>query len=146
MSFNVVISSDKKVSGTNDDATYNFNFQQFEKGEYEVSFCYCSSLDTEQALYNNIQQVELPDLQQLNYRADTKIGTASSGVIGMTYANKVDGKEQYKATWGENPPIYCKGLPSSSTFRVKLVEIPDAPSSSIHPPDYYVLILSFKKI
>jgi|TARA_R110001606_G_scaffold92687_1_gene205939 hypothetical protein len=146
MSFNVVISSDKKVSGTNTDATYNFNFQQFEKGEYEVSFSFCSSMDQEQSIYNNIQQIELPDLPQLNYRVDTKIGTASSGIIGITYPLKVDGKEQYKATWGDNPPIYCKGLPSSSTFRVKLVELADAPNSNIHAVDYYVLILSFKKM
>ena len=146
MSFNVVISSDKKVSGTNTDATYNFNFQKLEKGEYEVSFSFCSSLDTEQTNYNNIQQVELPDLPQLNYRVDTKISTASSGIIGITFPFRVDGKEHYRAFWGNNPPIYCKGLPSSSTFRVKLVELSDAPNSIIHPVDYYVLILSFKKL
>ena len=144
MSFNVVISSNKKVSGTNADATYNFQFQQFQHGEYEVSFSYQSSLDTKQ-LTNNIQQIELPDLPQLNYRADTKIGTASSGVIGLCYAEIVDGKERYVSRWGDNPPIFCKGLPSSGTFRVKLGEETDG-SSTIDIPDDYVLILSFKKL
>jgi len=144
MSFNVVISSNKKVSGTNADATYNFQFQQFQQGEYEVSFAYQSSLDTK-ALTNNIQQIELPDLPQLNYRADTKIGTASSGVIGLCYAEIVDGKERYVSRWGENPPIFCKGLPSSGTFRVRLVEEADG-TATFDAPEDYVLILSFKKL
>tara|TARA_B100000768_G_scaffold143699_1_gene135955 strand:+ start:2656 stop:3090 length:435 start_codon:yes stop_codon:yes gene_type:complete len=144
MSFNVVISSNKKVSGTNADATYNFQFQQFQQGDYEVSFAYQSSLDTK-TLTNNIQQIQLPDLPQLNYRADTKIGTASSGVIGLCYAEIVDGKERYVSRWGDNPPIFCKGLPSSGTFRVKLGEETDG-SSTIDIPDDYVLILSFKKL
>lgn len=144
MSFNVVISSNKKVSGTNADATYNFQFQQFQNGEYEVSFSYQSSLDTK-ALTNNIQQIELPDLPQLNYKADTKIGTASSGVIGLCYAEIVDGKERYVSRWGDNPPIFCKGLPSSATFRVRLVEEADG-SATISVPADYVLILSFKKL
>jgi len=144
MSFNVVISSNKKVSGTNADAVYNFNFEYFEKCPYEVSFTYQSSLDTK-ALTNNIQQIELPDLPQLNYRADTKIGTATSGVIGMCYAEIVDTKERYVARWGDNPPIYSNGLPSSSTFRVRLVEEADG-TTTIDAPDDYVLILSFKKL
>lgn len=144
MSFNVVISSNKKVSGTNADATYNFQFQQFNKGEYEVTFAYQSSLDTKQ-LTNNIQQIELPDLPQLNYRADTKIGTASSGVIGLCYAEIVDGKERYVSRYGDNPPIFARGLPSSSTFRVRIVEETDG-TGTIDIPDDYVLILSFKKL
>ena len=144
MSFNVVISSNKKVSGTNGDATYNFQFQQFQQGEYEVSFSYQSSLDTK-TLTNNIQQIQLPDLPQLNYRADTKIGTASSGVIGLCYAEIVDRKERYVSRWGDNPPIFCKGLPSSATFRVRLVEEADG-TATIDIPDDYVLILSFKKL
>lgn len=144
MSFNVVLSSNKKTSGTNADATYNFNFSFFDKGEYEVSFAYQSSLDTK-TLTNNIQQIELPDLPQLNYRADTKIGTASSGVIGLCYAEIVDGKERYVARWGDNPPIFCKGLPSSATFRVRLVEEADG-TATIDIPDDYVLVLSFKKL
>ena len=144
MSFNVVISSNKKVSGNNADATYNFQFQQYQQGDYEVSFAYQSSLDTK-TLTNNIQQIQLPDLPQLNYRADTKIGTASSGVIGLCYAEIVDGKERYVSRWGDNPPIFCKGLPSSGTFRVKLGEETDG-SSTIDIPDDYVLILSFKKL
>jgi hypothetical protein len=146
MSFNVVISSNKKVSGTNADATYNFQFQQFQEGEYEMSFAYQSSQDTSQYL-NNILQIQLPDLPQMNYRADTKIGTASSGVIGMCYAENIQGssRERYVARWGDNPPIYCRGLPSSGTFRVKLVEETDG-SSTIDIPADYVLILSFKKL
>ena len=141
MSFNVVISSNKKVSGTNADATYNFNWDMFDKGEYEVSFSYQSGLvDTQ--LLNNILQIELPDLPQLNYRADTKIGTATSGVIGMCYAEIVDTKERYVARWGDNPPIYSRGLPSSATFRVRLVE----ETGTTNAPDDYVLILSFKKL
>lgn len=144
MSFNVVISSNKKVSGTNANATYNFNWELFEKGEYEVSFSYQSSLDTKN-LQNNIQQIELPDLPQMNYRADTKIGTATSGVIGMCYAEMVDTRERYVARWGDNPPIYSRGLPSSATFRVRLVEEADG-TATIDAPDDYVLILSFKKM
>tara|TARA_R100001463_G_scaffold6465_2_gene21114 strand:- start:653 stop:1087 length:435 start_codon:yes stop_codon:yes gene_type:complete len=144
MSFNVVISSNKKVSGTNADATYNFNWDLFEKCPYEVSFTYQSSLDTK-TLSNNIQQIELPDLPQMNYRADTKIATSTSGVIGMCYAEIVDTKERYVARWGDNPPIYTRGLPSSATFRVRLSEEADA-SATIDAPDDYVLMLSFKKV
>ena len=144
MSFNVIISSNKKVSGTNADAVYNFQFQNFEQGEYEVSFAYQSGLDTKQ-LTNNIQQIELPDLPTLNYRADTKIGTASSGVIGMCYAEVVDGKERYVSRWGDNPPIYSKSLPSVSTFRVRLLEEDDG-TNTIDIPLDYVLILAFKKL
>tara|TARA_B110000285_G_scaffold26799_1_gene26152 strand:- start:167 stop:601 length:435 start_codon:yes stop_codon:yes gene_type:complete len=144
MSFNVVISSNKKVSGTNADATYNFQFQQFQQGDYEMSFAYQSSQDSTQQS-NNILQIQLPDLPQMNYRADTKIGTASSGVIGMCYAEILGSKERYVARWGDNPPIYCRGLPSSGTFRVKLAEEADG-GSTIDIPADYVLILSFKKL
>ena len=144
MSFNVVVSSNKKVSGTNADATYNFNFQQFHQGEYEMSFAYQSSQDNTQ-LINNILQIDLPDLPQMNYRADTKIGTASSGVIGMCATEIVGSKERYIARWGDNPPIYCRGLPSSATFRVRLVEEYDG-ANIIDAPADYVLILSFKKL
>ena len=144
MSFNVVISSNKKVSGTNADATYNFQFQQFQQGDYEMSFAYQSSQDSTQQS-NNILQIQLPDLPQMNYRADTKIGTASSGVIGMCYAEILGSKERYVARWGDNPPIYCRGLPSSGTFRVKLAEETDG-TSTIDIPADYVLILSFKKL
>ena len=144
MSFNVVISSNKKVSGTNADATYNFQFQQFQQGDYEMSFAYQSSQDSTQQS-NNILQIQLPDLPQMNYRADTKIGTASSGVIGMCYAEILGSNERYVARWGDNPPIYCRGLPSSGTFRVKLAEETDG-TSTIDIPADYVLILSFKKL
>lgn len=146
MSFNVVISSEERISGSSvTNAEYYFDWNNFreDSGSYEMSFVYQSEPE---ANYNNINSnkvvmLSLPDLPQLNYKTNqTQIGANTSGVVGILFPCENDSKLYYDAKHLDNPPVYVKSLPQNANFKVDLVGdvVLTAPAS-------YKLILSFKK-
>ena len=144
MSFNVVISSEDKISGsTIEKAEYYFDWNNFrdDNASYEMSFVYCSEPET-QAINNKVLQISLPDLPQLNYRTSSEIGANTSGVIGFVFPEVHHSKEFYTAKHYDNPPVYVKALPYQNNFKVDLV----SDAGSINTPASYKLILSFKKV
>jgi hypothetical protein len=145
MSFNVVISSEDRVTGSSvTNAEYYFDWNNFrdDNASYEMSFVYSSEPET-QAIDNKVLQISLPDLPQLNYQTDSsQIGANTSGVIGFVFPSVVNGKEYYSAKVSENPSVFVKSLPSNAKFKVDLV----SDVGTINPPASYKLILSFKKI
>lgn len=144
MSFNVVISSSDKISGsTIENAEYYFDWNNFrdDNSSYEMSFTYCSEPET-QSINNKVLQISLPDLPQLNYRTSSEIGANTSGVIGFVFPEVHNSKEFYTAKQSDNPPVYVKALPYQNNFKVDLV----SDVGSINTPASYKLILSFKKI
>jgi hypothetical protein len=144
MSFNVVISSTDKITGSTIlNAEYYFDWNNFrgDNSSYELSFTYCSEPES-QSLGNKVLQISLPDLPQLNFRTSSEIGANTSGVIGIVFPEVHNNKEYYSAKHSDNAPVYVDSLPFQSKFKVDLV----SDATTINVPASYKLILSFKKI
>lgn len=144
MSFNVVINSADKVAGSSvTNAVYYFDWNNFRdvNCSYEMSFVFTSD-SVVATTTKKVLSLSLPDLPQLNYRANgTKIGANTSGIVGVLFPSSVSTtKEVYNAKVSDNAPVYVKSLPTNAEFKVDLV------SDGVNTPASYTLIISFEKI
>lgn len=143
VNYNITINSNNAVGGTNSsDYVYNFNWENLEEGDYELTFNFSSELDP---LINDKVVVSCPDLGVCSNSFTTSSLTAQkfSGVIGSLYSKDIATSIQYVVPSTFNPPVYLKTRPYSNQFTVYLK---DLDGNLVDIGVSYVIILSLKKL
>ena len=142
MIYNVVINSTNYVGGTNgSNLEYNFDWSNFEEGEYEMSFAYNAVLSTLTSTL--IVSVDLGVCMN-SFTTTSSTSQRFSNVIGAIAPTiTADGNYTYNASSVFNPPVYLKSRPMSNRITIFTRDLNGALTDVGVD---YVLILSFKKL
>lgn len=147
MSFVVNLNS-KDGEGDNQNKTFMIDWSFFEDGEYELTFCFKSSIQTE-ANFTTTKTpfgLALPDLVLKNViTAEIKGRATSSPIIGQL--RSIDHTRVadpiYYISHSSNMPVVCTN-PSLTEFRVQMLDVNNTILTQFLAS--YNLILYFKKL
>ena len=150
MSFNVVINSSDKFSGSDDiNQVYALDWSFMQEGEYDMTFSFRT--ETKNFDYDqDVQAIDCPDLTVFNsYKAGDSVTAQTSSVIGKV--KLADVRKDYNdlakmygyADFKDNPPVRVS-KPKANFFAVRLLDVTGAVLTE--NPGNYVLILHFEKI
>tara|TARA_B110000285_G_scaffold163912_1_gene183031 strand:- start:5089 stop:5559 length:471 start_codon:yes stop_codon:yes gene_type:complete len=154
MSFNVVIDSNDKFSGTNIVSyKYALDWSFLEQSEdYDLTFSFVVTGEKSYEQFGEINCIGLSGLgtQILTYKASDSTSAKNSNVIGLierdVYARQ-DGNamQSFKAST-RNVPVILKGRPSNNFFQVDILKnSTEFASNALSGTNEYILILHFNK-
>lgn len=138
----MVINSTNYVGGTNgSNLEYNFDWSNFEEGEYEMSFAYNAVLSTLTSTL--IVSIDLGVCMN-SFTTTSSTSQRFNNVIGAIVPTiTAVGNYTYNASSVLNPPVYLKSRPMSNRITVYTRNLSGALTDVGVD---YVLILSFKKL
>lgn len=151
---NVVLNSNNKVSGDNNDAVYFVDWGAIlkDRKKYRLHWTYASQSNTITAA-TKLAQVQV-DFQTNNYlNRSSTMGAPTTQCIGCLRTFYVNGTINYLfADDNNNPPIYLESRPQNNTFRVQVLNNDATPAVWLDNAtvpvanNKYMLILSFQEI
>lgn len=151
---NIVLNSNNKVSGTNNDAVYQFDFGSVlkDKTPYRLHWTYVSQSNTITAA-TKLAQVQVNFNMEQYLNRDSIIGAPTTFCIGGLRTFYVNGTINYLfADDNNNPPIYLANRPYNSNFNVRVLTNDAAPilwTDNAAVPvanNNYILTLSFQEL
>ena len=120
---NVVLNSNNKVSGVNNDAVYFVDWGAIlqNRKKYKLHWTYVGQSNVITAA-SKVAQVQV-DFQVNNYlNRDSTMGAPTTQTIGCLRTFYVNGTINYLfADDNNNPPIYLDSRPQNNTFRVQVL-------------------------
>jgi hypothetical protein len=151
---NVVLNSNNKVSGANNNAVYFIDWGAILKSQkpYRLHWTYVGQPNTFTAV-SKLAQVQV-DFNLENYlNRDSTMGAPSTQTIGMLRSNYLNAAINYLfADDNNNPPIYLNTRPQNNTFRVQVLTNDSPPvvwTDNAAVPvvnGNYIMTLSFQEI
>jgi len=120
---NVILNSNNKVSGTNNDAVYQFDWGSVLKNNtpYKMHWCYVGQSNVITAA-SKIAQVQVNFNMQQYLNSSSTLGTPTTLAIGCLRTNYVNGTINYLfADDIANPLIYLANRPVNNTFNVRVL-------------------------
>lgn len=151
---NVVLNSNNKVSGTNNDAVYFVDWGAIlqNRKKYKMHWTYVSQSNTITAA-TKVAQVQV-DFQTNNYlNRSSTMGAPTTQTIGCLRTFYVNGTINYLfADDNNNPPIYLGSRPQNNTFRVQVLNNDATPTAWLDNAAVpvvngnYMLTLSFQEL
>ena len=151
---NVVLNSNNKVSGANNNAVYFIDWGSIlkERKSYKLHWTYVGQPNTLNAS-SKLAQVQV-DFNLENYlNRDSQMGAPSTQTIGMLRSNYLNGTINYLfADDNNNPRIYLNTRPRNNTFRVQVLTNDATPVAWLDNAAIpvvngnYILTLSFQEI
>jgi hypothetical protein len=152
---NVVLNSNNKVSGVNNDAVYFIDWSSILKNRqaYRLHWTYVGQTNVLTAA-SKLAQVQV-DFNLENYlNRDSQMGAPTTQMIGMLRSFYLNGAVNYLfADDSNNPPIYMRTRPQNNTFRVQVLTNDSPPvawkdNTAVTPVvnGNYILTLSFQEV
>ena len=151
---NVVLNSNNKVSGTNNDAVYFVDWGAIlqNRKKYRMHWTYVGQANTI-TIASKVAQVQV-DFQTNNYlNRSSTMGAPTTQTIGCLRTFYVNGTINYLfADDNNNPPIYLDSRPQNNTFRVQVLNNDATPAAWVDNAgapvanNNYMLTLSFQEI
>lgn len=151
---NVVLNSNNKVSGTNNNATYFINWGSIlkEQTPYKMHWTYVGQPNTLTAA-SKLAQVTI-DFQMEQYlNKSSTYGAPTTQCIGVLRSFYLNGTTNYLfSDDGNNPPIYFKNRPYNDTLTVQVLTndatpvawLDNAATPAVN--GNYILTLSFQEL
>jgi|TARA_R100000084_G_C4627585_1_gene136586 hypothetical protein len=136
MSFNIVINSEDRVSGTTNDANYFFDWGQLKECAYRVYFQGITEASTGGS--SDLSPIFVTDLINNNDLYTSRSSyTGFLGVMEDFYAAAVTDAFSFRS---QNSPIYLEARPNKNIFNIKKLDL----SGSSFPTSHdYIIILKF---
>ena len=151
---NVIINSNNKVSGTNNNAVYFINWGSIlkEKTPYRMHWTYVGQPNT-LTISSKLAQVTV-DFQMEQYLNKTSTyGAPTTQTIGCLRSFYLNGTVNYLfSDDNNNPPIYLQNRPYNDTFNVQVLTNDNPPvawTDNAATPvvnNNYILTLSFEEM
>lgn len=151
---NVVLNSNQKVSGTNNNAVYFIDWSAIlkEKTAYKLHFSYIGQPNTLNAS-SKLAQVQI-DFQMEQYlNSSSTYGAPTTQTIGVLRSFYLNGSINYLfSDDSNNPPIYFQNRPYNNTFTVQVLTNDSTPvawtdnAASPVANNNYILTLSFQEL
>jgi hypothetical protein len=150
---NVVLNSNNKVSGTNNDAVFFVDWGAILKNNksYRLHWTYVGQPNT-LTVASKLAQVQV-DFQLNNYlNRSSTMGAPSTQMIGMLRSQYLNGTINYLyCDDNNNAPIYLDTRPQNNTFRVQVLTNDAVPVAWVDNAGVpvangnYILTLSFQE-
>jgi hypothetical protein len=150
---NVVLNSNYKTSGANNDAVFNFDFGAVLKDNtpYRLHWSYVGQSNVITAA-SKLAQIQI-NFGMEQYAAQSVLGAPTTYSIGGLRTNYVNGTINYLfADDNNNPPIYLPNRPYSNVITVQVLTNDNPPvlwkDNTATPVvnGNYILILSFQEL
>lgn len=149
---NVVLNSNNKVSGANNDAVYFVDWGAIleDRKKYRLHWTYAAQ-NNAFAAATKLAQVQVDFNMQSYLNRSSTFGAPSTQCIGALRTNYVNANVNYLfADDNNNPPIYLDSRPQNNTFRVQVLTNDAVPvlwtDSTPAVNANYILTLSFQEI
>jgi len=151
---NVILNSNNKVSGANNDAVYAFDFGAVLKDRtpYKLHFTYVGQSNTLTASAK-IAQVQINFNMEQYLNASSNLGAPVTQTLGMLRSAYLNGSiNNLYAGDNDNPPIYLNSRPQANNFNVRILTNDATPvlwTDNTATPvvnGNYMLILSFQEM
>jgi hypothetical protein len=152
---NVILNSNNKVSGTNNDAVYQFDFGAVlkDKTPYKLHWTYVGQSNVITAA-SKIAQVQVNFNMKQYLNSSSTLGAPTTLAIGTLRTFYVNGSINYLfADDNNNPPIYLDNRPYNNNFNVQVLTNDSPPilwkdNTAVTPVvnGNYMLTLSFQEM
>lgn len=151
---NVVLNSNNKVSGANNDAQYFIDWGAIlqNRKKYKMHWTYVGQANTI-TIATKVAQVQVDFNTRSYLNKSSTFGAPSTQFIGTLRTFYVNGTINYLfADDNNNPPIYLNSRPQNNTFRVQVLNNDATPAAWVDNAgtpvvnNNYILTLSFQEI
>jgi len=154
---NVYLNSNNKISGTNNNATYNIDWGSVLKNNtrYRLHFTYMGGMNTFSAAMTNKIACIYSDIQTSSNRMSSTNGAMTTQMMGYLKIQQVQPNVNAGYLTAEdntNVPMYLDSRPLNNTFTISILDNQATPAlyldvnASPAVPGNYIMVLSFQEI
>lgn len=154
---NVIINSNNKISGTNNNATYNIDWGSILKDRtaYRLHFTYMGGFNTFTAASTNKIACVYSDIQTSSNRMTSTTGAMTTQMMGYLKIQQIQPSINLAYLTAEdntNVHMFLDSRPMNNTFTISIYDNASTPALYLDnngtpaPPNNYILILSFSEL